>query len=114
MRLLLIFSLYRGGGERGLSWHRKGKVEGKEKGVEDLQACLHELFSRGVSFPSLAALTACSAGAVPVGALCNRKPNMMRAVALQVRLSLPDPSRKHDVYHQLICTHENTYSSRSP
>ncbi|XP_015233660.1 PREDICTED: prolyl endopeptidase-like [Cyprinodon variegatus] len=79
----LAYCHIRGGGERGLSWHRKGKGEGKEKGVEDLQACLHELFSRGVSFPSLAALTACSAGAVPVGALCNRKPNMMRAVALQ-------------------------------
>lgn len=52
--------------------------------MEDLQACLHHLFSLGVSSPPLTALTACSAGAVPVGALCNRHPHMMRAVTLQV------------------------------
>lgn len=75
----------RGGGERGLSWQRQARVEGKPRGVEDLQACLRHLFSLGVSSPSLTALTACSAGAVPVGALCNRHPHMMRAVALQVR-----------------------------
>lgn len=59
-------------------------MEGKQRGLEDLQACLHHLFSLGVSSPSLTALTACSAGAVPVGALCNRHPHMMRAVTLQV------------------------------
>lgn len=82
------FTLCRGGGERGLSWHRGACVEGKEKGVEDLQACLQHLFSSGVSSPSLTALTACSAGAVPVGALCNRHPNMIQAVTLQVRCRL--------------------------
>ncbi|XP_047206992.1 prolyl endopeptidase-like isoform X2 [Girardinichthys multiradiatus] len=79
----LAYCHIRGGGERGLSWHRRGRVEGKPRGVEDLQACLHNLFSLGVSSPSRAALTACSAGAVPVAALCNRNPNKMRAVTLQ-------------------------------
>ncbi|KAK1906001.1 Prolyl endopeptidase-like [Dissostichus eleginoides] len=72
-----------GGGERGLSWHRQAGVEGKQSGVEDLRACLHHLFSSGVSSPSLTALTACSAGAVAVGALCNTNTHMMRAVTLQ-------------------------------
>ncbi|MEQ2222194.1 hypothetical protein ILYODFUR_023533 [Ilyodon furcidens] len=79
----LAYCHIRGGGERGLSWHRRGRVEGKPRGVEDLQACLHNLFSLGVSSPSRVALTACSAGAVPVAALCNRNPNKMRAVTLQ-------------------------------
>ncbi|XP_061767192.1 prolyl endopeptidase-like isoform X2 [Nerophis ophidion] len=79
----LAYCHIRGGGELGLSWQRGAHVEGKVKGVEDLQACLHHLFSSGVSSPSLTALTACSAGAVPVGALCNRQPDMMQAVVLQ-------------------------------
>uniref|UniRef100_A0A3Q4MQP9 Prolyl endopeptidase n=1 Tax=Neolamprologus brichardi TaxID=32507 RepID=A0A3Q4MQP9_NEOBR len=79
----LAYCHVRGGGERGLSWHRQACVGGKRRGVEDLQACLHHLFSLGVSSPSLTALTACSAGAVPVGALCNRHPLLMRAVTLQ-------------------------------
>ncbi|XP_035847849.1 prolyl endopeptidase-like [Sander lucioperca] len=79
----LAYCHIRGGGERGLSWQRQARVEGKQRGVEDLQACLHHLFSLGVSSPQLTALTACSAGAVPVGALCNRHPHMMRAVTLQ-------------------------------
>ncbi|KAM4730120.1 prolyl endopeptidase-like isoform 2-T2 [Anableps anableps] len=79
----LAYCHIRGGGERGLSWHRQARVEGKQRGVEDLQACLLKFFSLGVSSPSLTAATACSAGAVPVAALCNRNPNMMRAVTLQ-------------------------------
>lgn len=52
--------------------------------MEDLRECLRYLFSVGVSYPSLTALTAFSAGAVPVGALCNTHPHMMQAVTLQV------------------------------
>ncbi|KAM4599033.1 prolyl endopeptidase-like isoform 2-T2 [Fundulus diaphanus] len=79
----LAYCHIRGGGELGLSWHRRGRVEGKQRGVEDLHACLHKLFSVRVSRPSLTALTACSAGAVPVAALCNTNPNTVRAVTLQ-------------------------------
>lgn len=83
--MLFAPQLCRGGGERGLSWQRQARVEGKQRGVEDVHACLHHLFSLGVSSPSLTALTACSAGGVPVGALCNRHPHMVQAVTLQVR-----------------------------
>ncbi|XP_061692586.1 prolyl endopeptidase-like [Syngnathoides biaculeatus] len=79
----LAYCHIRGGGERGLAWHRQARIEGKHRGVEDLQACLSHLFSSGVYSPSRTVLTACSAGAVPVGALCNRRPDMMRAVVLQ-------------------------------
>ncbi|KAF0027113.1 hypothetical protein F2P81_019854 [Scophthalmus maximus] len=93
----LAYCHIRGGGELGLSWQRQAQKEGKQKGVEDLQACLQHLFSLCVSSPSLTALTACSAGAVPVGALCNRHPHMMRAVSLQAPFldvlgTMEDPS----------------------
>ncbi|KAI3363378.1 hypothetical protein L3Q82_011996, partial [Scortum barcoo] len=93
----LAYCHIRGGGERGQSWQRQARVEGKQRGVEDLQACLHYLFSLGVSSPSLTALTTYSAGAVPVGALCNRHPDMMRAVTLRAPFldvlgTMQDPS----------------------
>ncbi|XP_053188710.1 prolyl endopeptidase-like [Scomber japonicus] len=93
----LAYCHIRGGGERGLSWQRQARVEGKQRGVEDLQACLHHLFSWGVSSPSLTVFTASSAGAVAVGALCNRHPHKMRAITLQAPFldvlgTMEDPS----------------------
>lgn len=75
----------RGGGERGLGWHRAGRLEGKQRGVEDLGACIQRLHNLGVSTPGRTALTARSAGAVLVGALCNQQPQLIRAVTVQVR-----------------------------
>ncbi|XP_055018690.1 prolyl endopeptidase-like isoform X2 [Boleophthalmus pectinirostris] len=80
---VLAYCHIRGGGEGGLYWHRQARVKGKQKSVEDLVACLQHLFSSGVSSSSVTALTACSAGAVPVGALCNLYPQLIKAVTLQ-------------------------------
>lgn len=79
--------LNRGGGECGLAWHRAGQLQFKNNGVNDLMACIQTLFQSGVSQPKLTALTACSAGAVLAGALCNRSPHLLRAVLLQVSFS---------------------------
>ncbi|CAL8254055.1 unnamed protein product [Lota lota] len=95
---VLAYCHIRGGGELGLSWHRQARVEGKPAGVEDLRACLLQLHSRGISSPSRSAITARSAGAVPVGALCNTDPHLIRAVTLQAPFvdvlgSMADSSR---------------------
>ncbi|XP_067242194.1 prolyl endopeptidase-like [Chanodichthys erythropterus] len=79
----LAYCHVRGGGERGLSWHRAGSVLQKRRGVEDLAACIQTLHRLGVSHPALTALTARSAGAVLAGALCNHNPQLLRAVILQ-------------------------------
>ncbi|XP_010887078.1 prolyl endopeptidase-like isoform X1 [Esox lucius] len=79
----LAYCHVRGGGELGLGWHRRGRMEGKLRGVEDLAACIHRLHDLGVSRPSLTALTARSAGAILAGALCNLHPRLIRAVTLQ-------------------------------
>ncbi|XP_035656988.1 prolyl endopeptidase-like [Oncorhynchus keta] len=93
----LAYCHVRGGGERGLGWHRQGRMEGKPRGVEDLAACIQRLYDLGVSRPSLTALTARSAGAVLVGALCNLHPHLIRAVTLQAPFldvlgTMQDPS----------------------
>ncbi|KAJ8250647.1 hypothetical protein COCON_G00225690 [Conger conger] len=79
----LAYCHVRGGGERGLGWHQAGRLEGKRRGAEDLAACALRLFRLGVSRPGAAALTARSAGGVLAGALCNQRPRLLRAVALQ-------------------------------
>ncbi|KAM8851590.1 prolyl endopeptidase-like isoform 1-T1 [Synchiropus picturatus] len=79
----LAYCHIRGGGERGLSWQRQARMIHKHKGIEDLQACLLYIFSSGVSSSANTVLTAYSAGAVPVGALCNRHPHLVKAVTLQ-------------------------------
>ncbi|XP_028845881.1 prolyl endopeptidase-like [Denticeps clupeoides] len=93
----LAYCHVRGGGERGLGWHRAGCLEAKQRGVEDLVACIQRLFHVGVSQPNLTALTARSAGAVLVGALCNQQPHLVRAVTLQAPFldvlgTMQDPS----------------------
>ncbi|XP_051945903.1 prolyl endopeptidase-like isoform X1 [Xyrauchen texanus] len=93
----LAYCHVRGGGERGLAWHRAGSVLQKQRGVEDLSACIQTLHHLGVSKPALTALTACSAGAVLVGALCNQNPQLVRAVILQAPFldvlgTMQDPS----------------------
>ncbi|XP_059928859.1 prolyl endopeptidase-like isoform X1 [Gadus macrocephalus] len=80
---VLAYCHIRGGGELGLSWHRQARMKGKRAGVEDLRACLLQLHARGISSPSRSAINASSAGAVPVGALCNTDPHLVRAVTLQ-------------------------------
>ncbi|XP_018580669.2 prolyl endopeptidase-like isoform X3 [Scleropages formosus] len=80
---VLAYCHVRGGGERGLGWHQAGRLQQKHKGVEDLVACVQHLFKLGVSCPTLAALTAHSAGAILAGALCNQHPHLLRAVTLQ-------------------------------
>ncbi|XP_041107663.1 prolyl endopeptidase-like isoform X3 [Polyodon spathula] len=79
----LAYCHVRGGGELGLGWHARGRLTQKHRGLEDLQACVLHLFQLGVSRPGLTALTGSSAGGVLAGALCNRCPELLRALILQ-------------------------------
>ncbi|MBN3298428.1 PPCEL protein, partial [Amia calva] len=93
----LAYCHVRGGGERGLGWHRAGSLENKRRGLEDLEACVRRLFELGVSRPALTALNARSAGAVLAGALCNEQPHLLRAITLQAPFldvlgTMQDPS----------------------
>lgn len=93
----LAYCHVRGGGEGGLAWARSGRLEGKQRGVEDLAACIQTLHQMGVATPNHTALTARSAGAVLVGALCNQQPQLIRAVTLQAPFldvlgTMQDPS----------------------
>ncbi|XP_051775598.1 prolyl endopeptidase-like [Erpetoichthys calabaricus] len=94
---ILAYCHVRGGGELGLAWHAAGCLTKKKNGLDDLKACIVQLFKLGLSQPSLTALTASSAGGVLVGAFCNENPELIRAVVLRapfldVLHSMQDPS----------------------
>ena len=88
LHCVLFYFLYRGGGELGLQWHADGRLTKKLNGLADLVACIKTLHSQGFSQPSLTTLSAFSAGGVLVGALCNSKPELLRAVTLEVSTTL--------------------------
>ena len=55
--------------------------------VEDFEACAQALHRLGYSCPRLTAATGTSAGGLIVGAVCNRSPELMKAVILKVSCS---------------------------
>ncbi|MBN3290102.1 PPCEL protein, partial [Polypterus senegalus] len=94
---ILAYCHVRGGGELGLAWHTAGCLTKKKNGLDDLKACIVQLFKLGLSQPSLTALTASSAGGVLAGAFCNENPELIRAVVLRapfldVLQTMQDPS----------------------
>ncbi|XP_054977979.1 prolyl endopeptidase-like isoform X2 [Sorex araneus] len=80
---ILAYCHVRGGGELGLQWHADGRLTKKLTGLADLEACVQMLHGQGYSRPRLTALSALSAGGVLAGALCNARPELLRAVTLE-------------------------------
>ncbi|XP_055986537.1 prolyl endopeptidase-like [Sorex fumeus] len=80
---ILAYCHVRGGGELGLQWHADGRLAKKPNGLADLEACVQTLHGQGYSQPRLTALSALSAGGVLAGALCNTRPELLRAVTLE-------------------------------
>ena len=55
--------------------------------VEDFEACAQALHRLGYSCSQLTAATGTSAGGLIVGAVCNRSPELVKAVILKVSCS---------------------------
>ena len=74
----------RGGKEKGQAWYRAGKLEHKANTITDFIAVLEHLCERGVSQPGRIAIQGASAGGILVGAVANRRPDLLRAVVADV------------------------------
>ena len=55
--------------------------------VKDFEACAQALHRLGYSCPRLTAATGTSAGGLIIGAVCNRSPELVKAVILKVSCS---------------------------
>ncbi|XP_069810765.1 prolyl endopeptidase-like isoform X2 [Dendropsophus ebraccatus] len=94
---ILAYCHVRGGGELGCNWHKQGKLEKKQNGLDDLEACIVHLHNLGFSQPFRTALEAASAGGVLAGALFNSRPWLFQAMVLEapflnVLTTMMDPS----------------------
>lgn len=69
------FALVRGGGDSGEAWAEAGRLAGKERGVEDFEACVRALQGIVDVPPSATALFGRSAGGYLVGSTVARNPD---------------------------------------
>lgn len=74
----------RGGKDKGDAWYRAGKLAQKENTISDFIAVLERLCECGVSQPGRIAIQGASAGGILVGAVANRRPDLLRAVIADV------------------------------
>jgi len=75
----LAIAHVRGGGELGESWHDAGKMALKTNTFDDFVACAEELVRRGVTARDRLAIAGGSAGGLLVGAVVNRRPELVAA-----------------------------------
>lgn len=74
----------RGGGELGDEWRRAGKGPKKQNGIDDFLACADYLVTQGYTSPGKLAAQGASAGGVLVGSAMTQRPELFRAVILEV------------------------------
>jgi prolyl oligopeptidase len=76
----------RGGGEYGERWHQAGMLGAKQNTFDDCIAAAEWLVSEGYTTPDRLALAGGSNGGLLAGALITQRPDLFRAVVVQVPL----------------------------
>ncbi len=76
----------RGGGEKGLAWHRAGQLDKKQNVFDDFIAAGEWLVGNGYTKPERLAVMGGSNGGLLVGAVAVQRPDLFRAVVCAVPL----------------------------
>jgi prolyl oligopeptidase len=76
----------RGGGEYGESWHQGGILGNKQRSFDDFIAAAEWLIAQGYTTPGRLAIAGGSNGGLLVGAALVQRPELFRAVVIQVPL----------------------------
>ena len=76
----------RGGGEYGESWHRGGMLGNKQNSFDDFIGAAQWLIQEGYTSPQRLAAAGGSNGGLLVGAVLTQRPELFRAVLVQVPL----------------------------
>ncbi len=74
----------RGGGELGKAWHDAGRMLNKRNSFTDFIACAQHLIGSRYTDPSQLVIEGGSAGGLLVGAVTNMRPDLFRAVIVDV------------------------------
>ncbi len=83
---LVAVAHVRGGGEYGRNWHEAGKFAGRQKTFEDLIAAAEWLVAEKYTSPERIAAVGASNGGLTVAASMIQRPELFRAVVLDVAL----------------------------
>jgi prolyl oligopeptidase len=76
----------RGGGEYGEAWHQAGMLANKQNTFEDFIAAAEWLIAQGYTRPERLAAAGGSNGGLLMGAVLTQRPDLFRAVVVQVPL----------------------------
>ncbi len=76
----------RGGGEYGEDWHQQGTLGRKQNSFDDFVAAAEWLIARGYTVPERLAAAGGSNGGLLMGAVLTQRPDLFRAVVIQVPL----------------------------
>jgi prolyl oligopeptidase len=76
----------RGGGEYGEAWHQAGMLERKQNSFDDFIAAAEWLIREGYTRPERLAAAGGSNGGLLMGAVLTQRPDLFRAVVVQVPL----------------------------
>jgi oligopeptidase B len=80
---VIAYAHTRGGGELGRAWYRAGRLDQKQRVIEDFIACAEALVGPlGISESQMLTAKAFSAGAVTVAGAVNRQPSLFGSVVL--------------------------------
>jgi prolyl oligopeptidase len=76
----------RGGGEYGEHWHQEGMLAKKQNSFDDFIAAAEWLIEKGYTSPDRLAVAGGSNGGLLMGAVLTQRPELFRAVVIQVPL----------------------------
>jgi prolyl oligopeptidase len=76
----------RGGGEFGPDWHRAALKRDRQRAFDDFIAIAEDLIRRGVTSPRRLGIMGGSNGGLLMGAMLTQRPELFRAVVIQVPL----------------------------
>jgi prolyl oligopeptidase len=76
----------RGGGEYGETWHQAGMLGNKQHTFDDFIAAAEWLIASGYTRPDRLAIAGGSNGGLLIGAVLTQRPDLFRAVVIQVPL----------------------------
>ncbi len=76
----------RGGGEYGETWHQNGMLGNKQNTFDDFIAAAEWLIAEGYTSPERLAIAGGSNGGLLMGAVLTQRPDLFRAVVVQVPL----------------------------
>ena len=82
--VVMAYAHIRGGGDLGKPWHDAGKMLTKRNTFTDFIAAVEHLTAAGYGDPARVAIEGGSAGGLLMGAVCNLRPDLFRAVVSHV------------------------------